>query len=387
MAAASTVWSKFGEHMYKPDGEGDKAMLEKRRLADGAVVTRLVPLYFHPVMYGLSTLNTATPPPTIDGTTVAPFYGDTISKSVREKLLAEIIIQDATKSVDPSKFANTEALVAWFDTILLKACRAAALKKANASDVNFTNTPALFFRKYLLNPDSTDETVKTTVDNIKAAYAAPDAMRPYIAWKSIETELPKDERDGFFLVERVYTLAVAVFVMQSLNPAATVLDSSTNKSAPISSTPAKLQKSLSVGEHVIMLLVRGTLAQTAIADPNVPGSIDKLTRSNVEISRDIHSNSERLIENKNVVQKTQDNLRSLVSIDTFVQRQRKTALICMIGLIVLAALVVAGLGFAFYLGRNGEMYLLALLVTLAVVIFEAFRGAERLFALPASVYK
>ena len=63
-----------------------------------------------------------------------------------------------------------------------------------------------------------------------------------------------------------------------------------------------------------------------------------------------------------------------------------SALLCFVFRLLLA-LSVAGMAYAYARGRTGELYLVGGLLILGVFAFEAFKGAEQLMVLPASVFE
>lgn len=115
-------------------------------------------------------------------------------------------------------------------------------------------------------------------------------------------------------------------------------------------------------------------------------SLEAANARNVETSTKVRNNSDLLLKNRDIVQMTQDRLRALSSSDEHAQRMRTYGWGYMIAAIVVAVTVFASFVFLYLNRRQAEIYLIGAMVSTVVVFFEAFRGAERLLAIPDSVY-
>ena len=313
---------------------------------------RLSEIYFDPYYYGNATSKTVT------GFGEFTFLPGRLNTPAFKTELINQVSSDADKS-----FSSIGDIDSWFSECLKQAIIAQVEKiDSNAADT----IPALTasdFKSHLLNktyPDALNQ--KYTTETVKM-------FRPYMAWKHIDHMYPQEERSEYFLIERMYTLTKLVFILSILKP--------TSASSTV--------ELLGILNKIMTFMVKESLEFTTVGDPQTTTSIDDSTMTNVALSRSVRDNSESLIENKEIVQKFQDNLRSLVDVDKSVQSARTGAWYMMLFLVVVLVLSVAGMAYAYARGRTGELYLVGGVLVLGVVAFEAFKGAERLMVLPASI--
>lgn len=319
---------------------------------------RLSELYFVPAYYDAAGTQ---PLKRIGSFGILP---DAINGNItpRANLLTEL--QAACKTESESLQASSiEQISEWFTARLATACVKLANVDLGGDDVDLSTLQSAEFRRQLLDNDYPDP--------LKNNYSNPDIFRPYMAWKHIDHMYPQSERKDYFMIERMHTLTKIVFILSILKP-----DNTAQEDTVI----------LDLLNKIMTFLVKQSLEFESVGNPHTNSSVDDVAKSNIELSRDVRDNSDVLLNNKEVVQKTQDNLRSLVDVDKHVQSARNRAWYTMVLLVVILALSVAGMAYAYARGRTGEVYLVGGVLILGVVAFESLRGAERLMALPASVF-
>lgn len=376
-------------------GAGNQPLLKFHPSVDGEQKERLSEFYFYLPFYRVGS-ETSTPPE-FGGSPIANFtFMPTVevSKSFRNSLITKF--PEDINDISDSSFSSLDNIDNWFSGKLKEACLEAAVRKTDPDsptgelkpEIAIDSIQASFYRRYLLGEEAQDESddiLTTTNESIEATYENPSALRPYFAWRYIDIMFPGSERNEYFLVQRVHLLTKVVFIMAMLHPKADANDVS-GGSGRIEEH-SRFSVVIDIIGRLIVFLIKESLVYTSIGDPTTDISIDDDAQRNSELSHKIHNNSKTLIRNKNIVQKTQDNLRSLVNVDSYVKSTRKVAWYTMLGLIVLLVLAVASMAFSYARGRTGEMYLVAGVIVLGVVAFEAFKGVEKLFALPVSVFE
>lgn len=398
---AKSVLHAYKHHLYVPenseDGGGTQQLLKYHPSVDGEEQqARLSELYFHLLYYGIDT-NTGDDPPTFGESVLAnftfmPTSTGEISKSFRKALLSKLPA-DVT-AVSGSWFTDHDTVDTWFSGVLKEACTEAAVVKTDSDtgvpvpQLALDRINTSFHRRYLLGEEvgeNSDDLLATTRTSMNETYTNPSALRPYFAWKYIDIMFPGVERNEYFLIERVHLLTKLVFIIAMIHPKASTLDST--GATQLIEDHDKADVVLDIIGRAIVFIVKKSLVYTNIGDATTDLSIDDDETRNSELSHMIHNNSKTLIKNKDIVQKTQDNLRSLVNVDGYVKKTRTRAWYTMVVLLVLLGLVVGSMAFAYSRARTGEMYLIGGIVVLGVLAFEAFKGAERLFSLPASVFE
>lgn len=335
------VHEAYKDNLYSSEGGGNHLLKCKAGDEGPDCEDRLAEIYFDKTFYGQGTNS---------NTLINSFLPSTAGFA---NTLADQIINE---NID---FDSREDGFTKFETSLLKACR------LNSSVTTTHPTISGDFRGLMLDTDSLSDDFKSKYENLDTTF-----FRPYFAWKHIDEMYPENERREYYLIERMHTLTKYVFILY-------ILHMNVLGAAPDAAIKQYLEK-------VMTSLVKESLVLTNIGNPDV-FSLDDTTAENVKLSSKVRTRSELLLKNKRVVQSAQDNLRSLVDIDKHVQRTRTVAWYAMMLLLVLLALSVAGMSFSYARGRNGEVYLVAGVLVLGVLAFEAFKGAERLFSLPSSV--
>lgn len=343
---ADQVHQAYRDNLYSGESADNHLLKCKEGSDDPATcLDRFAEIYFDGAYYGVS------PAPTIGSniTEITTFVPTSVS-DFADKLADKIVGQVSFDSREDG-FTN-------FETVLLETCR--YLNTLSATSTDHPQVPTQNFRELMV------ETGKLP-DDFKSKYATIDTstFRPYFAWKHIDEMYPENERREYYLIERMHILTKYVFILYILQP-------------------SERQDRFVYLEQVMTSLVKESLALTDIGNPDV-FSLDDTTAENVKLSSKVRKRSELLLQNKGVVQSAHDNLRSLVDVDNHVQRTRAVAWYAMMLLLVLLALSVAGMSFSYARGRTGEVYLVAGVLVLGVLAFEAFKGAERLFSLPSSV--
>lgn len=342
------VHEAYKDNLYSSEGGGNHLLKCKAGDEGPDCEDRLAEIYFDKTRYGQSGTSN----------TLADISSFLPSATGFANTLVDQIKNDNTD------FDSREDGFTKFETSLLNACR--SLTNLNEGRVTTTHpTISGGFRGLMLDTDSLSEEFKSNYVDLDTK-----SFLPYFAWKHIDEMYPENERREYYLIERMHTLTKYVFILYILhmNVLGATLDEAIKQYL----------------EKVMTSLVKESLVLTNIGNPDV-FSLDDTTAENVKLSSKVRTRSELLLKNKRVVQSAQDNLRSLVDIDKHVQRTRTVAWYAMMLLLVLLALSVAGMSFSYARGRNGEVYLVAGVLVLGVLAFEAFKGAERLFSLPSSV--
>ena len=286
-----------------------------------------------------------------------------VTDDLRDELMNEVVAND-------QEFPGMSEIGDWFTTRIKNACQSQLTLQTGV-----TQHPALPSTGLRELSESTNLSTDLS-DDFKSSYATPtdfSVLLPYFVWKYIDEMYPVEERRDYFLIERMHLLTKLVFILHILNP------------SYFQTTDA--DSLVPILDKIMTFLVKQSLIYTSIGDPTTDISLDDASSQNVALSHKVRENSDNLIEKKGIVQKTQDNLRSLVNVDKHVQSTRKVAWYVMVVLVILLAISVAGMAYAYARGRTGEVYMVASFLVLGVVAFEAFKGAERLFALPTSVFE
>lgn len=360
------VLKAYKENLYAA-GDGGNHLLEfitnmRPSGSSDPGVKRLSELYFDPGYYGIG--NTTVSDGGSGISTFLPPEPAAFMTALATNLLAAASFTGTASDSDlTSPFSEPINLFDMFHTALLETCRAQAVVKMNGgAAVTHPNPPTSGFLELINAPQQ----------NFEDAYTTPLAFRPYFAWKYIDEVYPEAERREYYLIERMHVLTKFVFILFLLHPTVT---------KPAEGSEANMTIFLN---WAMTLLVKLSLELTSIGDPDSV-SIDDSATKNVELSNRVRQDSEVLLKNKGVVQRAQDNLRSLVDVDRHVQASRNRAWYLMVVLIVVLAASVAGMAAAYSRGYTGEVYLVASILLLGVLSFEAFNGAEQLFSLPTSV--
>ena len=349
----TTTLNAYKDNLYS-EGDSDKHLLEcVANVSDSDCSAnekkRLSELYFDPSYYE-ENANSSTV--TLDDFKILPDQNQTVFKT---NLIGQV-------SSTSKSFSSIGDIDSWFTECLKKATLAtlAQVGDPNADDTFPDLTPS-DFKGHLLAGNFPDALEDKYTSNTVSVF------RPYMAWKHIDHMYPEEERTEYFLIERMHTLTKLVFILSILKP-------ETENSALLDTL-----------NKIMTFMVKQSLEYTSVGDPRTNASIDDSTMTNVELSRKVRADSESLLENKEIVQKFQDNLRSLVDVDKSVQSARTRAWYMMLFLVVVLVLSVAGMVYAYARGRTGEIYLLGGVLVLCVMAFEAFKGGERLMLLPASI--
>lgn len=390
-----TILQAYKTHLYvvsENEGSegGNKPLLKHHPVVHGEEEKlRLSELYFHLPYYGVDQSSTDDPP-NFGDSAIADFTfmpSSDVATTIRQNLLNNI----TASPVSESWFVDHDSLDAWFSQILKQACLdAAGLKQdpdsgSSMPHLSLETIKSSFYRRYLLNEQTNEDIadiLSTTRASMAETYTNPEALRPYFAWRYIDVMYPGTERVEYFLVERVHLLTKIVFIMAMFHPKGAVPAGTIDGIDGLD-----FSKVLDVLGRLIVFMVKQSLVYTSIGDPTTEISIDDDAKRNSELSHKIHNNSRTLIKNKDYVQRTQDNLRSLVNADKYVKSTRTRAWYTMVGLVVLLALAVGSMAVSYARGRTGEMNLIAGVIVLGVVAFEAVKGIDKLFTLPVSVFE
>lgn len=343
-------------------------------------------LYFIEALYSSDSDGTNGIQNPIDSTdpNILPFYtNDSISdssgttKTVRGKMYDHLDALFTADVIEDAKFTSPTSLFTWFETSLKESCDEIASRKQGASFLDYSGWGSLekeFYELYFKENRQAQNAYDAVFDLLENNYDNPQAYRPYIAWKFIDVMFPAIDRNNFFMIDRVHILMKFVFVLGTFHMESTGYD----------------QKYDVFHNRVFTLLIKQSLFYKEFGgadDDNGQLTLEEMKEKNVLLSRKVRENSHVLNRNKETVQTTQDNLRTLVNVDSYIHSTRNMAWYFMVGLIVVLVLVSSAMAFSYSRGRNAEVYLVALIVILGVFSFEAFKGAEKVLSLPKSMYK
>lgn len=330
ITSVSTPLRAFQKHLYKT-GFCDKPLFSST--IDGPSLDN----YFNLNFYGIES--------SIDPDI---FLGFKMTSKIREDISTGI--------------STSTSLSDNFGSVLEAQCKSLAALKPGQNEPTFfasLDSHKPFIGNALLKGlDSIGSTYTHLAKSLQDAYTYPEYILVWFAWIHSDSMFANST---YALVEKLSFITRCMFMMGLLY-----------------SEPAFL-------ENIILVILKTYLVHTEAGNTNTNNALDDVTKTNTYLSNDIHDVSRELLLKRDQVEKTQDNIRSLVVADKSVQQIRNRAWWVMIALVVLLVLSVIGLAAAYLMDKTSEIYLVSGLLVLGVLGFEAFKGAELLFSIDSNI--